>query len=129
MSKKTDYYVDAEDEQMWLDMLEDMDSLTANTMYHKIKDEILDSRSLASKTRGKTFGELTYKNLRYIIIGCRYCGAEMRVKALATFVFKASLQEPMNVLVDNSHLKKLLFDKLEREMPQLYEWSGLEYHP
>lgn len=127
MSNKPTYFIDTEDEQMWLDMLEDMDTLTANSIYHKIKQEVTDSRSLASKTRGKTFEQLTYKNLRYILIGCKYCGAEMRVKALATFMFKASLPEPMNPLVDNSHLKKVLFDNLHNKMEDIYKWSGLEY--
>lgn len=120
------YFIDSEDELMYLEMLENMDSLTANTMYHKIKDDKV--RGNMSKTAsGKTFETYTYKNLRYIILGCKQCSAEDRVKALATFVFKASLGVPMNALVDNKHLKKILFDNLQQKLPQLYEWSGLKY--
>ena len=126
MSKKTDYYVDAEDEQMWLDMLEDMDSLTANTMYHKIKDDTVGTH-LANPARNKPFSEFTYKNLRYLILGCKYCGAEIRVKALATFIYKASLGVPMNALVDNAHLKKILFNNLQQKLPEIYKWSGIKY--
>lgn len=125
MAKK-EYFIDTEDEAMWLDMLESMDSLTANTIYHKIKDETVGTH-LAPPARNKTFSEFTYKNLRYLIIGCQYCGAEIRVKALATFIFKASLPSPMNALVNNAHLKKLLFDTIQRELPKIYSWSGLKY--
>ena len=111
MAKK-DYFIDSEDEAMYLDMLEEMDSLTANTLYHKIKNDTVGTH-LSVTARNKTFEEFSYKNLRYLILGCKYCGAEIRVKALATFIFKTSLNTPMNALVDNAHLKKILFDNLQ----------------
>ena len=103
-----------------------MDSLTANTMYHKIKDDTVGT-NLAPPARDKTFEQFTYKNLRYLILGCKHCGAEIRVKALATFIFKASLPKPMNALVDNAHLKKLLFDNLSQKLEDIYTWSGVKY--
>ena len=123
---KPDYFIDCDDEEMWLEMLENMDTTTANTLYHKIKDESVGTH-LSASARSKTFSEFTYKNLRYLILGCKYCGAEIKVKALATFIFKASLDIPMNALVDNAHLKKILFNNLQQKLPVIYEWSGLDY--
>ena len=123
---KPDYFIDCDDEEMWLEMLENMDTTTANTLYHKIKDESVGTH-LSASARNKTFSEFTYKNLRYLILGCKYCGAEIKVKALATFIFKASLDIPMNALVDNAHLKKILFNNLQQKLPVIYEWSGLDY--
>jgi len=124
---KPEYFIDAEDELMYLEMLETMDSLTANQIYHKVKDEKVGT-NLAPPARNKTFSEFTYKNLRYLILGCRHCGAEIRAKALATFIFKASLDTPMNALVSNDHLKKLLFDNLNQKLPEVYSWSNVEYN-
>lgn len=123
---KPDYFIDSDDEEMWLEILENMDTTTANTLYHKIKDESVGTH-LSASARNKTFSEFTYKNLRYLILGCKYCGAEIKVKALATFIFKASLDIPMNALVDNAHLKKILFNNLQQKLPVIYEWSGLDY--
>ena len=121
-----DYFIDSEDEIMYLEMLENMDTLKANELYHKIKDDTVGT-NLAPPARNKTFAQFTYKNLRYLILGCKFCGAEIRVKALATFMFKASLDEPMAPMVDNTHLKKLVFDNLHHKLPEIYKWSGLEY--
>jgi len=123
---KQEYFIDSDDELMYLEMLENMDTLIANTMYHSIKTDTVGTH-LAEPARNKTFEEFTYKNLRYLILGCKYCGAEIRVKALATFIYRASLDIPMNALVDNSHLKKILFDNLNKKLPEIYKWSNVEY--
>ena len=125
---KPKYFIDSEDELMYLEMLEEMDSLTANTLYHKIKDDKVTG-NMSTTAGKKTFETYTYKNLRYIILGCKQCSAEDRVKALATFIFKASLNVPMNALVSNDHLKKILFDNLHQKLPELYAWSNVEYEP
>lgn len=126
MAEKPKYFIDEDDELMYLEMLEDMDSLTANTLYHKIKhDKVVGNMSKTASS--KTFEDYTYKNLRYIILGCKQCSAEDRVKALATFIFKASLNTAMNALVSNAHLKKILFDNLHQKMPDIYSWYGLDY--
>ena len=125
---KLNYFIDSEDGLMYLEMLEDLDSLTANTMYHKIKHETVGT-NLAPPARNKSYAEFTYKNLRYLILGCKHCGAEIRLKALATFIYKTSLDIPMNALVDNKHLKKILFDNLQQKLPEIYKWSDLEYSP
>jgi len=122
-----DYFIDSDDEAMYLEMLEDMDFETAENIYTDIQNEEVTSRSLASKTRGKTFKDLTYRNLRYIILGCKYCGAELRVKALATFIYRASLPTRLNALVSNEHLQRLLFDNMQKAMPTIYEWSKVKY--
>ncbi len=126
MSK--DYFIDSDDEAMYLEMLEDMSTTTANAMYHKIKGHKVKG-NMSATAGAKTFETYTYKNLRYIIIGCKQCSAEDRVKALATFIYKASLDIPMSALVDNSHLKKILFDNLQHALPDLYKYSKVEYEP
>jgi len=122
-----EYFIDSEDEAMYLEMLENMDSVTAHALYHKIKDDTVGTH-LSATARNKCFAEFTYKNLRYLILGCKYCGAEIRVKALATFIYKASLDTPMNALVDNTHLKKLLFDNLHTTIETIYSWSKVKYN-
>lgn len=124
MSK--DYYIDSADEAMYLEMLEDMDFETAETIYHEVHDT-LPGAYLSNIARQKTFEELTYKNLRYLILGCERCGAELRVKALATFIFRASLSTRLNPLVNNGKLSEMLFKNLEDNIETVYGWSRVKY--
>ena len=121
------YFNDTEDEAVFLAMLEDMDYVTARSIYTKIQDECPSTTSINNAARNKPFKDLTYRNLRYIILGCKNCGAELRVKALATFIARASQPISMNALVDNDHLKKMLFTNLSQKLTEIYKWSGLKY--
>jgi hypothetical protein len=121
------YYTDTEDEAIFLAMLEDMDYPTAENIYTKIREEAPSTTSVSNEARNKPFKDLTYRNLRYIILGCKNCGAELRVKALATFIVRASTDEQLNVLVSNDHLKKILFNNLQQQITEIYKWSGLKY--
>lgn len=126
MPDKPSYFKDKEDELMYLEMFEDMDAETAEDIYHNIQHEVLN-KYLSGSARKKTFGQLTYKNLRYLILGCELCSAEVRVKALATFIYRASLDIPLNPLVSNERLMAMLHDNLEKSMGSIYKWSGVEY--
>lgn len=121
-----EYFKDIEDEQMYLEMLEEIDFDTAMDIYTDVKDEAITSY-LSSRSRGRTFEELTYKNLRYLILGCENCKAEMRVKALATFIYRASLPIRLNALVSNQKLLDMLHKNMEESMPKIYTMSGLKY--
>ena len=121
-----DYFIDSDDEAMYLEMLEGMDFDTAMDTYTTIKDEVLN-KYLSGSARGKTFAQLTYKNLRYLILGCENCSAEARVKALATFIYRASMPTRLNALVSNDHLMRMLHANLEKAMPQIYKWANVEY--
>ena len=121
-----EYFKDTEDEEMYLNMLEEIDADTAMDIYMEIKDEEITSY-LSSRSRGRTFEELTYKNLRYLILGCENCKAEMRVKALAAFIFRASLPKRLNALVSNQKLLNMLHKNMEESMPKIYTMSGLKY--
>ena len=125
-TEKPAYFIDKDDELMYLEMMEDLDTTTAIEMYNKIKGDKVRG-NLSKTAASKTFDEYTYKNLRYIILGCKQCSAEDRLKALATFIFKTSLPIPMNPLVSNDHLKKILFDNLNNKISEIYKWYGLEY--
>lgn len=119
-----DYFVDSDDESMYLEMFQDMDFEEAENIYTEISTE-LPGTFLSNTARKKPFSELTYKNLRYLILGCERCGAEMRVKALATFIYRASLSTRLNALVDNGKLSEILFKNIEQAMPTLYKWSNV----
>ena len=121
------YYIDAEDELLYLQMLEDMDYLTASSIFARIKEETPATTNVTASARNTPFEELPYRVLRYIILGCKQCGAELRVKALATFIFRAGLPKPLNALVDNDHLKKALFINLQHKLPEIYKWSNCKY--
>lgn len=125
MAKK-DYFKDTEDELIYLDMLEEMNFKTASEIYTEIEHEILN-KYLSGAARDKDFSELTYKNLRYLILGCENCTAETRAKALATFIYRAQQPERLSPLVTNEHLMKMLHQNLEQSIEQLYKWSGVEY--
>ena len=126
MAKK-DFFKDPEDQLIYLEMLEEMDFDTAMDVYKEIENETINDTHLSGKARNKPFAELTYKNLRYLILGCKHCDADLRAKALATFIYRASLPKRLNALVSNNHLMKLLHDNLTKALPQLYEWGGLKY--
>ena len=34
----------------------------------------------------------------------------------------------MNALVDNDHLRKILFDNLQQKMEEIYKWSDVKYN-
>lgn len=124
---KQAFFKDPEDELMYLEMLDDMDFDTAMDIYHTIENDSINDTHLSGKARNKPFSELSYKNLRYLILGCKYCGAELRVKALATFIYRASLPTRLNALVTNNHLMKMLHGNMQSALPQIYEWSGVKY--
>ena len=123
-----DYFIDSDDEAMYLEMLEELNFESALEIYQTIKDEVLNDTHLSGKARNKSYNEFTYKNLRYLILGCKYCGAEIRVKALATFIYKASLPTRMNALVPNDHLMKILYDNLNTKLEEIYKWSKVSYN-
>ena len=124
---KQEFFKDPEDQRIYLEMLEDMDFDTAMDIYKEIEDETINDTHLSGKARNKPFSELTYKNLRYLVLGCKHCDADLRAKALATFIYRASLPPRFNALMPNAHLLKMLRQNLKQTLPQLYEWVGLKY--
>lgn len=123
---KPKYFVDSDDEEMYLDMLEGMTLEEAENLFVETKDEKAGTH-LSNKARLLTFEEMSYKNLRYLIIGCERAGAELRVKALAAFLFRASLATRLAPLVSNERLVGMLNKSLERHMPQIFAWSNVPY--
>ncbi len=125
MAKK--YTLDSDDEAMYLEMLQDMNFDTAMDIYQNIKSELAGTY-LSNTARLKPFSELSYRNLRYLILNCERCGAELRVKALATFVYRATLPKRFNVLVSNTRLMELLHKNMYDSMNKIYEWSNVKYN-
>ena len=122
-----EYFIDSEDEAMYLEMLEELDTVSAIKLYNKIKGDKADTH-LSNKARLKTFEEMSYKNLRYLLLGCERCGAELRLKAYATFIARASTDVALNPLVDNSRLKEILHRNLEDNIEKIYSWSKVKYN-
>ena len=123
---KPKYFIDSDDEEMYLDMLEDMDYETAENLYMDTKDET-SGTNLSNAARKLTFEQMTYKNLRYLIVGCERAGAEMRVKAMAAFIFRAGLPVRLAPLVANDVLLKMMRKSLKKDIHKVYAWSNLEY--
>ncbi len=126
MEKTPAYFVDTEDEEMYLEMLDTMDSEEAENIYLDTRHEKAGTH-LSNKARGSTFEEMSYKNLRYLIIGCERAGAELRVKALAAFVHRAGLSTRLAPLVPNKRLIEMMHKSLERNIETIYKWSNVEY--
>ena len=112
---------------MYLEMLEDMDLAQAMAIYDKIKD-VKPEKGISGKARTLTFKELTYRNLRYLILGCEWCPAELRVKALATFIARSYHTTEFSPLVSNTDLRKRLHDSIQKELVSLYKYSGIDYN-
>lgn len=125
-SKKPEYFIDKEDELMYLEMLEDMDMPTAKEMYSKIK-QTKPNKCVSGKAIKLTFEELTYRNLRYLILGCQWASAEIRVKALAAFISRSYSAEDLSPLVSNEDLRRRLHDSMLKALPELYRHSGIDY--
>lgn len=123
---KPKYFIDSEDEEMYLDMLEDMGLEEAENIYTEIKSETAGTH-LSNNARKLPFEEMSYKNLRYLIIGCERAGAELRVKALATFIYRANLTTRLAPLVANKRLVEMMHKSLTRNIETIYEWSHVEY--
>lgn len=126
-TKKPEFFIDKEDELMYLEMLEDMDLSGAMQIYDKIKDTKPD-KNVSGSARDKVFGNLTYRNLRYLILGCEWCPAELRVKTLATFIARSYQDTSFSPLVSNADLRKRLHDSIQKEIVKLYKWSGIDYY-
>lgn len=124
--KQLDYFIDTEDEEMYLEMMHNMSFEEAENIYTESKDDLAGTH-LSNTARKLTFEFMSYKNLRYLIIGCERAGAELRVKALATFLYRASLTTRLAPLVSNERLHKMLETSLKRNMETIYEWSKVEY--
>ena len=124
--KKPAYFVDSEDEEMYLDMLQDMDKEEAENLYIETKHEKAGTH-LSNTARLLTFEEMSYKNLRYLIIGCERAGAELRVKALAAFIYRASLPTRLAPLVTNARLAEMMHKSLEKHIKTIYKWSNVKY--
>ena len=122
-----DYFVDSDDEAMYLDIFEEMSFEEAENIYTEISND-LPGPYLSNTARKKPFSELTYKNLRYLILGCERCGAELRVKALATFIYRASLSTRLSPLVDNGKLSEMLFKNIENSIDMIYGWSKVPHN-
>lgn len=125
-TNKPKYFVDTEDEAMYLEMLESMDMEEAENVFMECKDDKAGTH-LSNQARKKTFEEMTYKNLRYLIIGCERAGAEIRVKALAAFMYRASTEERLAKLVSNKRLLEMMHRSLKDNIIQIYEWSNVKY--
>ena len=123
-NNKLTYWLDKEDEIMYLEMMKDMSLETATTIYNVSKNEKAGTH-LSNKARKLKFSELSYKNLRYLIIGCERAGAELRVKALATFIYRANLLIPLAPLVPNKTLMEMMNRSLKKHIKTIYNWSGL----
>ena len=126
-TKKPDFFIDKEDELMYLEMLEDMDLTQAMQIYNDIKDTTPDKK-VASHAGKKKFSELTYRNLRYIILGCKWCPAELRGKALATFIARSYQDQPFSPLVPNTDLRKRLHDSIQANLISIYANSGIDFN-
>lgn len=120
------YFVDSEDEEMYLDMLTEMDVEEAENIYLEIKDDKAGTH-LSNNARTLTFEQMTYKNLRYLVVGCERAGAELRVKALAAFVYRASLSTRLAPLVPNKRLIEMMHTSLGRNIETIYGWSNVKY--
>lgn len=126
IEEKPKYFIDTEDEEMYLDMLESMGQDEADEIFAECKDDKAGTH-LSNQARKKTFETMTYKNLRYLIIGCERAGAEIRVKALATFIHRANTEERLAPLVSNQRLIEMMHKSLQRNMEQIYKWSNVKY--
>ena len=124
INNKLTYWLDKEDEIMYLEMMKDMSLETATTIYNVSKNEKAGTH-LSNKARKLKFSELSYKNLRYLIIGCERAGAELRVKALAAFIYRANLLIPLAPLVPNKTLMKMMNKSLTKHIKTIYNWSGI----
>ena len=125
-SPKPKYFIDSEDEEMYLDMLEDMGIEEAENIYTETKDHTAGTH-LSNNARKSTFENMTYKNLRYLVIGCERAGAELRVKALAAFIYRANLTTRLAPLVANVRLIEMMHKSLERNIETIYKWSQVKY--
>ena len=109
MAEKLTYYIDNELESTYLDMLPIIlnDKEEAENIYTTIADD-LPGTLLSNNARKKSFKNLTLANLRYLILGCERAGAEIRVKALATFIYRANTEERLNKLITNKKLIEMM---------------------
>jgi len=123
-NKKLTYFIDTDDEKMYLDIFNNMSLETAKTIYNISKNEKAGTH-LSNKARTLTFEKMSYKNLRYLIIGCERAGAELRVKALATFIYRANLSAPLAPLISNDKLIEMMNKSLKKYIETIYKWSGL----
>jgi len=119
-----DYWIDSEDEQMYLDILFSMDFEEAENIYNEIKEEKAGTH-LSNNARKLSFENMTYKNLRYLIMGCARAGAELRVKALAAFLYRVSLPTRLSPLVSNKDLLSSMRRSLKKNTDKINEWSGI----
>lgn len=126
MTNKPTYFKDKEDELIYLEMLEDMDMVQAKNIYQNIKDTTPD-KNVSGSVRNTNYKNLTYRNLRYLILGCEWCSAELRVKALATFIARSYTSDRFSALVTNEDLRRRLHDSIQTKLITLYKYSGIDY--
>ena len=126
--KKPAYFIDTDDEAMYLDMIPVIlaDREEAENIFTECKDETSGTH-LSNNARKLNFNEMSYKNLRYLILGCVRAGAELRVKALAAFTHRVHSTERLNKLVSNKRLLEMMQKSLKKEMEQIYKWSNVPY--
>lgn len=123
---KLDYFIDSEDEEMYLAMLESMNYEEAENIFTTCKDDLAGTH-LSNKARKLSFEHMSYKNLRYLIIGCERAGAELRVKALASFIYRAQSTTRLAPLVSNTRLMEMMHISLQRNLETIYNWSKVSY--
>ena len=110
------YYTDTNLENMILKSMVDISNDKAIELYDEVLQEMPPQEVLSAASRGKTFGELTYKQLQYIVLGSKNVNAESRANANVIMINLLLGSKKVNRFLTNESLLK----KLRMEIKQAY---------